>query len=736
VNKISSLTDIAPVREYLNRVGAEPRSLKTAVVRETHGNYWTDLAVIRFGKDGAVSCNSLNHAPTELEQDAITAAWQEAQFPRLKLLHRVVNPPDMMKSAEPDDVFHFRTIDDQEIIMVQVRIEKDGKKSYVPWTYWDDNQWRMCEPDGELPLWGQSQLREHKTVFIHEGAKAARRCRWMAEGKTRAAVEARKAHPWGDELVGAAHVGWIGGAMNPNRTDWSVLAKQGIERAYIVADNDNAGKTAIPSIAKQIRAMTFSVEFSDEFPTTFDLADDFPESMFRELEGKRFYVGPPMQNFLNPATWATDQIPNPSGKGRPITVLRDSFKQMWSYVDDADLVVCNGIPGIIRLERVFNKMVAPFSHVQETGRLLTSAYKGRSVKICYRPDVKAQIVGGADGNAINMHSPPKIKPEPGDPGPWLEFLDYVFVNPDERKEVERWCATLIARPEVRMSYGLLLISEAQGIGKTTLGEHILAPLVGRNNTSSPTENSILSDFNDWVAHKRLAVVNEIYSGSSWKAYHHLKSLITDPEIEVNRKFMQPYKIDNWCHILACSNSMRALKMENDDRRWFYPEVAETPWKPEKFVAFRRWLQSGGLNIIAHWAEGYGDYVDPVARAPMTERKKEMIEGSRSEAQQEAAALAQIITDSEFPKAILMKDVVGWARSVVQDHKVFDTDYELRRAMKESGAKQWDKRVKIAGRMQFVILNDALYDACKRSEKPLELIREHIVKPQDLMGEEM
>lgn len=735
MTKISSLSDIAPVREYLNRVGAEPRSLKTAVVRETHGAYWTDVAVIRFGKDGAISCNSLNHSPTELEQNAITAAWQEADFPRAKTLSRIIDPPPMMRDAEPHNIYEFRTMDESEILMVQVRIERGGEKSYVPWTYWDDNQWRMCEPDGDLPLWGQSQLRDHKTVFIHEGAKAARHCQWLAGGKTREAVDARKAHPWGDELMGAAHVGWIGGAMNPNRTDWSVIAKQGIERVYIVADNDDPGKDAIARISREVKAVTFSIEFNGRFPPAFDLADKFPDEMFKSLGGVRYYAGPAMRDLMSPATWATDVVPNPSGKGRPMHVLRDSFKRMWAYVEEADAFVCTEMPEIVRSESVLNKMVAGFSHASETTKLLVKAYKGRSAKICYRPDHDARLVDYRGSNAINLHVPSLVKPEQGDPAPWIEFLDYMFVNQDERKEVERWCATLIARPEVRMSYGLLLVSETQGIGKTTLGASVLAPLVGHGNVGFPGENDITSDFNDWVAHKRLAIVNEIYSGASWRAYHHLKSIITDHDVTVNQKYMRQYTIDNWCHILACSNSMRALKMENDDRRWFYPEVIEVPWPRHKFVEFRQWLQSGGINIIANWARNYGDYVSPADRAPMTERKRELIEGSRSEAQQEAAALAEIIKDSDYPKALLIKDVVGWVRSSVQG-RVFDTDYELRRAMAEAGVRPWGKRVKVAGRLQYAMVNDALYSICQRADDPLAVIREHVVKPEEVMGATM
>ena len=740
MTKIAQLTDIGPVREYLQRIGAEARSLRTAVVRDEKGNYWTDLATIKFSKGGEISCSSPEFGPTELEQAAISAAWAEADFPELKRLHRIIDPPEMMQSAAQEDILEFRTENGSEIIMVQVRVEfQPGQKNYVPFTYWDDGRWRMCEPDGALPLWGLEQLSQHKTVFIHEGAKTAAYCQWIAEGKSDTALKARAAHPWGKGLVGAAHLGWIGGALNPGRTDWKPLAKAGIERAYIVSDNDEQGKSAIAPIAEAIKICAFSIEFNGRFPVGFDLADPFPDEMFGHIAEGKFYTGPPMVDIMSPATWATDILPNPSGKGRPVTVLREPFKRMWAYVDEADAFVCKEMPNIVRSESVFNKLVAGFSHVAETSKLLVKAYKGRSAKLCYRPDQSARIVDYRGGNAINMHVPPRISRAEGSPAPWIEFLEYLFVNEGERKEVERWCATLIARPEIRMGYGLLLVSETQGIGKTTLGSSILAPLVGINNTGFPGEQDITSPFNDWIAHRRLAIVNEIYSGASWRAYHALKSVITDNDVTVNQKYMRQYTLDNWCHVFACSNSMRALKMEHDDRRWLYPEVTESPWPGHKFTELREWISSGGLGIIKNWAENYGDYVKPSDRAPMTDRKRELIEGSRSEAQVAAAALADQLQTLDRPAALLIKDVVGWARKDVVQGKVFDSDYELRRAMKDAGAKVWKDRIKVAGFQQHAIMNDLLFDKlqrCGNKKEALATCRQHVIKPQELLDNEM
>jgi hypothetical protein len=736
--KIKALDDLKSVREYLVRVGAEPRSLKAAVIREQFGSYWKDICVLRFSKNGEVSASVDDYAPTDLEKAAIAAEFTTVQWPSIKPLHSIVNPPDIIKAAAPEDIYEFKDAEGR-IIFIQVRTEgRKGEKRYIPFTYWDDDEWRMTEPDGPLPLYNAEKMKDASAVFIHEGAKAARHCQWMVEGKLLEAREALANHPWGREMAGAVHLGWVGGALSPYRTDWSMIQKAGIKRAYIIADNDEPGRTAVPAISQQLRIPTMMIQFTDEFPVSFDLADKFPEKMWKVTDRVRHYTGPQWRECLHPATWATDLRANP--KGKPTPVLRDSFKAMWAYVEEADLFVCTEMPEILRPEAILNKMLAPFSHAVETSRLIVRAYRGRSARICYRPCEKGLMVTFRGSSAINLHVPSLIKAEPGDASLWEEFLNYMFIHPHECEEVKRWCATLIARSDLRMGYGLLLISEKQGIGKTTLGAHILAPLVGIQNVGFPGEGDIAnSAFNGWMANKRLVIVSEIYSGSSWKAYHALKPVITDRDVTVNQKYMRQYTIENWCHVLASSNSLRALKMENDDRRWLYPEMTEVPWPAEKFVQLREWIEGGGLSIIRHWAEQYGKYVKPSDRAPMTERKREMIEGSRSEAQEEAAALATCLKDHADPGALVIKDVVDWVRHVAQG-KVFDSDYELRKSMVESGVRLWRDRIKFDGRQQYAVLNDSLWDKLKRLDKKdpqvLSTLRSHIMKPADLMEPRM
>lgn len=708
---ISSLADLGPVRHYLNRIGAEPRSLRTAVVKISLGKYHKDLAVIKLQTDGTIKAPD-EFMPSEAEALAIKEAADGAQWPTSRPFSGDMSDlPAKLRDADPQHVFRFFNRRG-DVVMMQVRTEtKAGERAYVPFSAWNDDEIRQCEPEGPLPLWGLDGLGDHTVVFCHEGAKAARAMREMVEARTPEMAAKLRDHPWGRELSGAAHLGWIGGALSPERTDWGVLAEAGVRRVYIVSDNDQPGVSAVPAIAKAVRLPCFHVQFTSEWPASFDLADPFPAEMFAELDGLKRYVGPSFRECVHPATWATDLVPVKGGKS--VARLRDSFLDVWAYVEESDLFVCKEMPDIRRTEAVLNKMTAAFSDVAETSRLIVRAFRGRTPRLCYRPDVPGRVVTNRGTSAINLHVPADVRPRAGNPKPWLDFLEYLFPNEKERRQVMRWCATLIARPETRMHYGLLLVSEAQGIGKTTLASTVLAPLVGQHNTGWPGENDITtSDFNGWLAHKRLIVVNEIYSGHSWKAYNRLKSIITDADVTVNEKHQRAYVIENWAHVVACSNSLRALKMESDDRRWFYPQVTEVAWPKDRFSDFRKWVNSGGLEIIAAWAEGFGDYVQSGERAPMTHRKAELIVDSRSEGQQEAVALACAMNAHGSPVALSMRAIVAAVRGAIQG-KLFDSDNELRRAMVEAGAKVWPERLQIAGRNQHVVVNAEAWRVLER-----------------------
>lgn len=735
---VTKLDEMPAVKGYLDRIGAEARSLTTAIVKEKNGRYWNDVARIKFKADGSIVAEG-DYVPTDQEQMNIKQAFANVKFPKMIFGDHFDRLPEWVRNAEDEDLFYFKDRTGN-LLMIQHRVELDDGKRYVPYTFWEDGRWRPCEPEGKLPLWGMDRLGDYTTVFIHEGAKAARSVSDMVEGVNLKAKQRFAEHPWREELAGAAHLGWIGGALAPGRTDWKELMRLGVKRVYIVADNDNEGKAAIPRIAQQLRIPCFSIEFTQDWPPAFDLADPFPSKWFKEIEGKRYYTGPDIRDIMHPATWATDLVPPPPGsRGRPTQRLREAFRDQWAYVEALDMYCHVELLDILRDTTVVNKMLSPFSHSVNTARLINQAYAGRKTTLCYRPDSNERLIRHNSFSAINQHHPSRIKAEPGDPQPFLDFMAYMFPNEEECWEMMRWCATLIARPSTRMLYSILLVSEATGIGKTLLAAEILAPLVGWHNSSFPSETDITQgEFNSWCVNKRLIIVNEIYSGHSWKAYHKLKSVITDDKVRVNEKYQRAYSTENWAHVIASSNSLRALKMESDDRRWFYPTVNEDRWPLERFGAFRAWLEAGGLSIVRWWAENLGDYVQRGERSPMTTRKKHLIAESRSEAQTEANHLGEALMAHPEPACLAMRDVVGFIRSSVQG-RVFDTDVELRKAMKEARVSVFPDRIKVNGRMQYVLHNakaGTLLVAENNPKKHPEILRSNIVNPADLLEANM
>lgn len=747
MSRVSSISELASVRDYLNRIGAEVRSMRTAVVKERAGAYWKDIAVVRFDRDGTIETDS-RFEPTEHEQKLISDEFAGVVFPSNRT---VIEPPDWPEEiqtlidAGDDSWFQLRNTKG-ELVMAQVRRKNrrsDDDRTYIPYTLWDDGKWRMMEPEGLLPLWGMDQLGDNTTVFIHEGAKAARAMQRMVSRATPADRERYDGHPWAQELSNAAHIGWIGGALSPQRTDWNALKKAGVKRAFIVSDNDNPGRSAVPPISFRLDMITFHVQFDQTFPGSFDLADDFPDEMFEIFEGGKTYTGPPFRTCVHPATWATDLIPNKQGK--PTMVLREHFKDLFAYAEASDLFVCKEMPHIVRSEKIMNNMLAPFSHAPETTKHIVKAYNGRVVSLSYRPDQTERMVT-AEESSINLHVPGYVKSMSGNIGPWVEFMTYLIPDEKERQEMMRWCATLIARPGSRMEYGVLLVSEKQGIGKTTLGSTILAPLVGRHNVGYPQESMIVnSDFNDWLANKRLVIVNEIYSGHSWKAYNTLKSYITDKQVTVNVKYQRPYTVDNWAHIFACSNSLNALRMEEDDRRWFHPRVAEEAWPRVKFVELNKWLQSGGLSVIKWWAEvfediGAGTYVLPGERAPMTLQKKTLIRESMSEAKREVLVLGEALAGDRRPMAIGSHSVKKWVQeTLTKSGRVFDGEKDLAKVLKSIVGIHSAGEMKVDGRMQVVVYNVAMKTQIEErgsltDAELRELVRSHIQPPGEIMKE--
>lgn len=370
---------------------------------------------------------------------------------------------------------------------------------------------------------------------------------------------------------------------------------------------------------------------------------------------RRKYVGPMLADLRQPATWATRQMPQPvaedgrAQRGQAPFMPLPQFTNQWVFITSLDRFANRADPSTFYKVDQFNIQVRPFSDVKDTADLLHRLVSVKVHGVVYDPSMPAGIVTVDRKRMLNVHVPSGVEPKPGDPRPFLRYLRHLIPNRKDRRNVERWIATLLARPDIRMLFGLMLTSRRHGVGKSTLFEYILGPLLGSRNCSSTTAQEVTSSqFTDWIANKRLVVIDEVYAGHSSETANAIKPKITSKDVKVNRKFLEPYEVRNWAHFVIMSNSRTPLFVDDEDRRWAVPEVTEELKPLDYWLALHRWLNTGGLAVILHWAHCFvkskrGPFLQG-AHAPDSSTKSALIEASRSDGKRLIRDLAEWLVD--------------------------------------------------------------------------------------------
>lgn len=718
---------------YIDRIGAEMLSYRKYIVKERNGVYYLQKAFIRITNDGVVNCNTVDHKPTKEEAEAIKEEVKAQNWPKS------IGAANLSKfKGKGGIVYTFWDQKRKNIIMVQERIEnEDGGKDYIPWSFYSDGVWRAMEPDGKLPFWKPDKTRNKSQIMVHEGAKSAEFVDNLVNDPKR--KKEAEAHPWIKELVDYEHWGLIGGALAPHRADYAELTNEAAMEVVYVCDNDYSGASALQEVSKQYGRPLKGIQFGKKFKHSWDMADKMPKELF--VNGR--WVGPNLESLKCPATYATETLPVETKGGRPLTIIRKWFAEEWVHSITPDCYIHREWPNRIYSPSAFDDLVAPFSGTDLTSRLMKKNNAIKSAIIRYNPGIEPGMYGGdEEGVYMNTHCRSKIKPEKGDAGPWLEFMEHLCPVEKDRIEVMRWCATLIAHPEVKMMYALLLISETQGVGKSTLGERILGPILGDENTSYPTEGEIVdSDYTYWLAHKRLAVVNEIYAGHSSKAYNKLKDIITGRRVSIKQKYMANYTIENWIHILACSNNFNALKLTGDDRRWHIPKVTEKKKSVAYWKQLNDWLnREGGLQIISQWAIDFLKTNDVVLHgdaAPWSMAKANVVEESWSPGMTLVAGILETIkeksgildddTKDEYYRCIILDaDLVGLIQDQIYEGRHIDyleKPSTIRKLAKSQGWFIHEDKTRLKDGTQGRLICTDIDDA---SRPPNELFKE--IKP--------
>ena len=181
-----------------------------------------------------------------------------------------------------------------------------------------------------------------------------------------------------------------------------------------------------------------------------------------------------------------------------------------------------------------------------------------------------------------------------------------------------------------MYQSLLLWSQAQGIGKSLLGQ-IMGRIYGEN-FSEVSKDELTSQFNGWCVNKQFILGDEITGSDSKREADKLKGLITREYLTANEKHQATYPLRDCANYLLTSNHENAVFITDNDRRFAIHHVGEQP-KPDKFyLTIDKWMRSDvGPSALFYYLLNEIDLTDfnPRSHAPETEAKREMLDINKS-----------------------------------------------------------------------------------------------------------
>jgi hypothetical protein len=191
-----------------------------------------------------------------------------------------------------------------------------------------------------------------------------------------------------------------------------------------------------------------------------------------------------------------------------------------------------------------------------------------SGKTQYIPRNSQKVIFSQGTASVNTWSPPAYRNHPGVEGTaFTQFLRYVIPEAPEREVFLDWLAWNLQNEGRKASWAVMLYSEKQGTGKSTLAD-VMKALFGTQNTGRINGvNKLVGRFNKEVLDNKLVIVEEVEVKRGSSQANRLKSLVTEDSTMVEAKNMPIYLQDISCTFLMTTNHL-PLWLEESDRRFF------------------------------------------------------------------------------------------------------------------------------------------------------------------------
>lgn len=280
---------------------------------------------------------------------------------------------------------------------------------------------------------------------------------------------------------------------------------------------------------------------------------------------------------------------------------------------------------------VGGKQRAAPKEISIAAKWLTHAHAQRFAEILFRPGQDMVVTSEAGVPALNMwngwRAEPGVKRTDKRVAAWLELTAFLFQNmePEDRALPLKLMAWKAQHPMDKVPLAPVLIGD-QGCGKSLWSECLIAAFGPYSVAIDSKEFD--AEFQGWMEHSVLAVINEAKAHHLQQYGEALKALISDKRRNMNEKFRPKRQINSYTMYILTANDRAVGSFSADDRRMI---VVECPPKMTDdagqalytYLGERHgsWTRDGGpAALMGYLLEmDLGDWTPPY-EAPATAEK--------------------------------------------------------------------------------------------------------------------
>jgi len=205
-------------------------------------------------------------------------------------------------------------------------------------------------------------------------------------------------------------------------------------------------------------------------------------------------------------------------------------------------------------------------------------------------------------NILNLYTGFAVDAIEGDVSPWLEVLQEVIPNLEQRTYALKWIAWKIQNTGGVPDTVLILTGE-KGAGKNSLFDPI-GVIFGKHAMFTSSVHLVIGQFNINLMDKCLVVMDEAVFAGNPQEQDRIKSVVTAKSTMYEAKGMTPVQGINYTAFVSLTNHAWTWAATGDERRAAVIETASgLKGRFDVWAKYHTWVKGAGPSALLHYLQG-------------------------------------------------------------------------------------------------------------------------------------